>query len=207
MLYLAGKVKRVPHFEEAFGYSLESIVLGAWDLGIGTVWIGGTMNREKFEEAMELQQDEIMPCVTPVGYPAKKNALRENMMRKGVRADTRYDLSAIVFEGEAGKPLSEKSRERFGKALEHVRWAPSAVNKQPWRMIVKDETVFFYEKPDRGFVSDVTGDLQKIDVGIAMYHFVAGMGPGEGNCSFLTEDPKLTVPDEWQYVAGIRIDM
>lgn len=101
---------------------------------------------------MELQQDEIMPCVTPVGYPAKKNALRENMMRKGVRADTRYDLSAIVFEGEAGKPLSEKSRERFGKALEHVRWAPSAVNKQPWRMIVKDETVFFYEKPDRGFV-------------------------------------------------------
>ena len=132
---------------------------------------------------------------------------RENMMRKGVRADTRYDLSAIVFEGEAGKPLSEKSRERFGKALEHVRWAPSAVNKQPWRMIVKDETVFFYEKPDRGFVSDVTGDLQKIDVGIAMYHFVAGMGPGEGNCSFLTKDPKLTVPDEWQYVAGIRIDM
>ena len=83
-LYLAAKIKRVPHFEEALGYSLESIVLGAWDLGIGAVWIGGTMNREKFEEAMELQPDEVMPCVTPVGYPAKNNALRENMMRKGV---------------------------------------------------------------------------------------------------------------------------
>ena len=39
-LYLAAKVKRIPHFEEAFGYSLEYIVLKAWELGIGTVWIG-----------------------------------------------------------------------------------------------------------------------------------------------------------------------
>lgn len=28
------------------GYSFEKLVLFAWSLGIGTVWIGGTMKRE-----------------------------------------------------------------------------------------------------------------------------------------------------------------
>ena len=203
-LYLAGKMKRVPHFEEAFGYSLESIVLGACELGIGTVWIGGTMNREKFEEAMELQPDEVMPCVTPVGYPAKKNALRENMMRKGVKADWRYDLSQIISEDEVGKPLSEGSMKLYGQALEMVRWAPSAVNKQPWRIIIKENHVHFYEKPDKGYVSESTGDLQKIDVGIAMYHFVLGMGGDAASVEFFIEDPKLPVPAEWQYIASYR---
>ena len=42
-LYVAGKVPKVPHCEEAFGYSFEQFVLYAWSRGIGTTWIGGTM--------------------------------------------------------------------------------------------------------------------------------------------------------------------
>ena len=200
-LYLAAKIRRVPHFEEAFGYSFEKIVLDAWALGIGTVWIGGTMNREKFEAAMELQDDELMPCVTPVGYPAAKRSLRESMMRKGIKADRRFDLSEIAFEEEAGRPLSAESMEKFGEALEMVRWAPSAVNKQPWRILVQGDSVHFYEKPDKGYVSDATGDLQRIDVGIAMYHFVYGMQKAGKTVEFRTEDPERKVPETWQYVA------
>ena len=50
--YIAGKMKRVPHAEEAFGYSFEKIVLFAESLGAGTTWIAGTMNRDAFERAM-----------------------------------------------------------------------------------------------------------------------------------------------------------
>lgn len=50
-LYVAGKVPKVPHCEEAFGYSFEKLVLYAWSRGIGTTWIGGTMKRELFEKA------------------------------------------------------------------------------------------------------------------------------------------------------------
>ena len=40
-LYVGAKVKRAPHFEEAYGYSFELLVLYAQSLGVGTVWVGG----------------------------------------------------------------------------------------------------------------------------------------------------------------------
>ena len=35
-LYIAGKIAKVPHNEEAFGFSFEDMVMYAWSLGIGT---------------------------------------------------------------------------------------------------------------------------------------------------------------------------
>ena len=61
-LYVGGKVKNVPNSSVAFGYSFEAFVLYAQSLGLGTVWLGGTMNRAAFEKAMELSEDEMMPC-------------------------------------------------------------------------------------------------------------------------------------------------
>ena len=88
-LYLAGKVDRLPNAEAAYGYSFEKVVLFAWSMGIGTTWIGGTMKRELFERAADLKENEMMPCVTPLGYPASKRSLKETLMRKGVGADSR----------------------------------------------------------------------------------------------------------------------
>ncbi|MBQ1386775.1 MAG: hypothetical protein IIY75_08245, partial [Erysipelotrichales bacterium] len=53
-VFIAGKMRRVPHAEEAFGYTFEKIVLYADSLGIGTTWIAGTMDRKAFEKAMNL---------------------------------------------------------------------------------------------------------------------------------------------------------
>ena len=44
-LYVGAKMKQAPHLNEAFGYSFELLVLYAQSLGLGTVWVGGTMNR------------------------------------------------------------------------------------------------------------------------------------------------------------------
>ena len=46
--FIAGKSRRVPHAEEAFGYAFEKLVLYAESIGIGTTWIAGTMNRPAF---------------------------------------------------------------------------------------------------------------------------------------------------------------
>ena len=40
-LYVAGKLRRVPMAEVAFGYAFERFVLCAEALGVGTVWIAG----------------------------------------------------------------------------------------------------------------------------------------------------------------------
>ncbi len=69
-VFIGGKMQRAPHAEEAFGYSFERVVLFAEELGIGTTWIAGTMDRASFEKAMELSEGEVMPCVSPLGYPA-----------------------------------------------------------------------------------------------------------------------------------------
>lgn len=55
-IYIAAKVPKVEHCEEAFGYSFEKMVLYAWSLGIGTTWIGGTLNRQHFEEVAKTKK-------------------------------------------------------------------------------------------------------------------------------------------------------
>ena len=85
-----------------------------------------------------------------------------------------------------------------------VRWAPSAVNRQPWRIIRKDGVFHFYEKKDKGYVSDKTGDLQRVDLGIALCHFMSGM-ESLGKTPVLTvSDPGVTVPDGVFYIASVR---
>lgn len=178
--YVGAKVVPGPDSDLAYGYAFESFVLYAQSLGIGTVWIAGTMNRDAFEKAMDLTGSEVMPCMTPVGYPAKRMAAREVLMRKGVKADSRKDASELFFDGDFGTPLKTEDK-AVADALEMLRWAPSAVNRQPWRVVFKDGKYHFYEKQDKGYAHEFF-DLQMIDVGIGLSHFVlalkeAGLAP------------------------------
>ncbi len=202
-LYVAGKVEKKPYADVAFGFTFEKLVLYAQTLGIGTVWIGGTMKRELFEAAVGLKDGEMMPCVSPLGYPAKKKSIKEAMMRKGIGADSRIPGEKLFFDGAWGRPLSPGAD--MAEPLEMVRWAPSAVNKQPWRIVVKDGLYHFYEKKDKGYVHDSTGDLQKIDVGIALCHFVMGLEEKGKQADLKICDPKVEIPDDVEYIASIMI--
>ncbi len=202
-LYVAGKVEKKPYADVAFGYSFEELVLHAWKLGIGTVWIGGTMKRELFEEAAGLKDGEMMPCVSPLGYPAKKKSLKETMMRKGIGADTRIPGDKLFFADEWGRSLTPS--DDMADIFEMVRWAPSAVNKQPWRIIFKDGLYHFYEKKDKGYVNDATGDLQKIDVGIALCHFVLGLKEQGKDSEVMIKDPQIEIPDDSEYIVSVRV--
>lgn len=199
--YVAVKVPVRPYADVAYGYSFEKLVLYAWSLGIGTVWIGGTMKREAFENAAGVKEGEMMPCVSPLGYPAAKRGLKETMMRKGIGADSRKPFEELFFEDEWKKPL--KAEGELGEVLEMVRWAPSAVNKQPWRVILKDGVCHFYEKKDKGFVSDKTGDLQKIDLGIALCHFVMGLEETGKTAGVSVSDPGIVIPEDAEYIASV----
>ena len=204
-LYVGVKAKRVPHMEEAVGYSLEMLVLYAQSLGIGTVWIGGTMDRAAFERAMELGEDEKMPCVSPLGYPAKKMSVKEGIMRKAVKADSRLPFEKLFFDGAFHMPLTEERAGCLGKALEMVQWAPSAVNKQPWRIVVDQDDAHFYLKRNKGFVSDAVGDMQKIDLGIALCHFALVAEESGLVAEFRINDPEIAAETDMEYIASYRV--
>ncbi|MCR4868062.1 MAG: nitroreductase family protein [Lachnospiraceae bacterium] len=201
--YIAGKITKQPNAEVAYGYSFEKLVLFAQSLGLGTVWIGGTMKRELFEAAAEVKDGEIMPCVTPIGYPAKKRGVKEVMMRKGVGADSRYDAKQLFFDGAWDQPLALD--DEMAEIFELVRWAPSAVNKQPWRVVVKDGRCHFYEKKDKGYDKEDTGDLQKIDLGIALSHFVLGLEEKGKKVEITIADPQIAIPEGVDYIASVAI--
>ena len=203
-LYVAGKVKKGTYADVAFGYSFEKLVLYAWSLGIGTTWIGGTMKREQFEQAAGLSEGEMMPCVSPLGYPAKKMSLRETMMRKGVGADKRMPAEKLFFDGTFDTPLAGGKLEELGDLVEMVRWAPSAVNKQPWRIVSEDGRYHFYEKKDKGFIGEAVGDMQRIDIGIALCHFVSGLEEQGKTPEVTVSDPGIDVPDGVEYIATVR---
>ena len=205
-LYIAGKVRKGPYADAAFGYSFERMVLYAWSLGIGTTWIAGTMKRELFEKAAGLKDGEMMPCMSPLGYPAKKKSVREALMRKGVGADARKPAEKLFFDGNLDTPLAGEKKEKIADLIELVRWAPSAVNKQPWRIIAADSRYHFYEKKDKGFVTDAAGDLQKIDVGIAICHFVMGLEEKGAQPAVVTADPGILIPDSMEYVATVQVN-
>ena len=200
-LYVGAKMKKAPHLNEAVGYSFEKLILYAQSLGIGTVWVGGTMDRAAFERAMELGADEVMPCVSLLGYPAKKMSVRETLMRKGISADARQPFEKLFFKDSFETPLTQESAGRLAQPLEMVRLGPSAVNKQPWRAVVTDHAVHFYLKRAKGFGGS-TLDMQKIDLGIALCHFALSAEENGLSIRFVQDDPRIQTESGVEYIAS-----
>ena len=203
-LYVGGKMKNMPNSNVAFGYSFEAFVLYAQSLGVGTVWLGGTMNRAAFEEAMELGEDEVMPCASPLGYTAKKMTMRESMMRKAIKADERLPFEELFFEGSFETALTKEKAGKFAEPLEMVRLAPSAVNKQPWRVVIVDNTAHFYLKRSKGFSHDGKLDMQMIDMGIALCHFALTAEENGIGFEFTQSSPNISVSDI-RYIASYKM--
>lgn len=199
-LYAAGKIKREALAEVAFGFAFEKFVLYAASLGVGTVWIAGTMDRPAFERAMELTEGEFLPAVTPLGYPAKKRAIRDAAMRRAIKADTRAPFESMFFEGDFATPLTAERADEYREALELVRLAPSAVNKQPWRIVKQGDAFHFYK--EASLPANPKGDVQKLDIGIALAHFVLALEDTGVAGTVTAANPGLTGERDTEYIVS-----
>jgi nitroreductase len=172
-LYVAGAIKDTTNAMEDYGYCKELLVLQATQLGLGTCWLGGTFSSGSFARAINLQEGESLPTVTPVGYPAVKKNLAEKMMRSAAGSDKRKPWSEIFFADNFSTPLTPAQAGIYAEALENVRLAPSAGNRQPWRILYDTKLNVFHFFIARTFSYKLMGmsSLQDIDLGIAMSHF------------------------------------
>ena len=196
--YLAAKVERVPNYELAFGYCFEKACIYALSRGIGTVMLAASLNRAAFEKAMDVGESEVMPVASPLGYKAEKRSFRENLMRKGIKADDRRPFDALFYKSSFEQGLSRDDAGKFAEALEAVRWAPSATNKQPWRAVADGDKVHFYE--EKTIKDSPLGDIQKVDMGIALSHFDMVMAEEGISGAYLFDDPKIAAPDNTRYI-------
>ena len=105
--FLGIVVPQEPLGLEAAGYALEKVVLYATHLGLGTCWLAGTLNREGFTRAMQTGENEWMPAITPVGYPAAKPSFHEQLMRSSMKSARRKPWGELFFRGDFHTPLTE----------------------------------------------------------------------------------------------------
>lgn len=200
-IYVAGIIRKADkNGLFAFGYSFEKLLLYAQSLDISGVMLGGTFDRKAFECAVKLDKDHLMPCVSPLGYLSDKMSVRETMMRKGLKADKRKDFEEIFFEKSFDTPLKRKNAGSLEEGFDLVKIGPSAVNKQPWRIVLDNDLIHFFMRSSKGYF-----DIQKIDLGIALYHFDAFLSENSIKRDFLIEDPGICLPDNISYVASYRV--
>lgn len=152
------------------GYYLEKIILFATGLGLGTCWLGGTFNRKDFENYITLKQEESLAVLIAIGYRKDKQSMIETAMRFMVKSNQRKPASELFFEKDNDHSLDLSQIGDYSKVLEMVRIAPSASNKQPWRIVKSGSHYHFYLYRTPGY-GIMNYDLQLNDIGIAKCHF------------------------------------
>jgi hypothetical protein len=159
---------------EDYGCCMERNVLKATSMGLGTCWLGGTFKRSGFAGKISINESELLPAISPVGYPRDTRSVVDRVFRYVAASDKRKPWNELFYLHDTDNFLDDQNSGEFNTPLECVRMAPSASNKQPWRIIKGNgqDTFHFYLKRTPGYGNmgkDI--ELQNVDMGIAMCHF------------------------------------
>jgi nitroreductase len=187
---------------EDFGYLMEQAVLFATAAGLGTCWLGGSFTKSSFAGKIAATSGETVPAVISVGNPPAGDP----------PAPRRLPADQLFFDGGFGRPLAPELVGSYAGPLEMVRLAPSASNKQPWRIIRAGDAWHFYLERTKGygkgsFVYRLLGlaDLQRVDMGIAMCHFALAARQLGLAGRWAIDDPEIAGPgDGTEYTASWR---
>jgi nitroreductase len=165
-IFIGGAITESTDAYIDYGYCFEKIILELTEMGLGTCWMAVAAKKEivrsTFESNYGISKNEMVPAVSPFGYAKEKDGFLQAFVRIAMRTNSRKAWEELFFDGFDGKPISKNIIGKYSEALDAVRVAPSAVNKQPWRVYKeKDSQNFhFYRKGGH-----------PIDMGIAMLHF------------------------------------
>jgi nitroreductase len=196
--YVGAVVSGTPEAMVDLGYLFEELVLHLTLRGLGTCWLGGTFNRKTFSGLADLSPTEVLPVITPVGYPRTRPGISDRLVRRMAGSDHRIPFEKLFFQGSFDQPLTPQAATPWTEALEMVRTGPSASNKQPWRVVVSNDNrahVFLARTP--GYVGAKLGfDIQRIDIGIAMFHLETAMKSAGFTCRWEFTPPEIDLPDE-----------
>lgn len=137
----------VPRHMTHAGISGEAFILEAASCGVATCWVGGTYRKK--ESPVHLYPGEVLSAVIPLGVAAEP--IQEPVHR------TRKPLKWFMENG--GKDWPDYALE----AANAVREAPSALNRQPWKLRLSSQSLSLIGAPN------------SLDTGIALLHMEAAL--------------------------------
>ncbi len=174
--FIIGAVKSGDRGLEDYGYLMEHAALYVTSLGLGSCWLGGSFTRSSFSARINPRENETVPAVVSVGYIANKTSMVDSVIRWGAGSDHRKPWNELFFDNEYGVQFTGEAAGPWALPLEMVRRAPSASNRQPWRVIKSGGGFHFYLERSKGYYERNKrllnmADMQRIDMGIALCHF------------------------------------
>lgn len=186
----------------AAGYEFENLILEATALGLGTVWLAATFNREGFASAMGVPKNELLPAISPVGYPAAKRSLTESLMRTAMRSSSRKEWNTLFYLDNFQTPLHKDESGDYAEPLEMLRLAPSDKNTQPWRVLKASNSYHFFVTYKSG-ISRGEEIIKRVDAGIALSHFhQTVLELGLKGCFKQTEPKNIELPQNTYYITS-----
>jgi nitroreductase len=200
--YLVGALTRGDRDLEDYGYVFERLILEATALGLGTCWLGGTLDREAFGQTVQLGPDEWLPAVTPVGPTKAKRGLVDGAVRMFAGSRKRLPFEELFFDGSFARPITQDAAGPWAAPLEGLRIGPSASNKQPWRVVVDDDGAHLFLQPTPGYGSFLNFEIQRLDMGIAMCHLELGADEQGLAGSWELREPPCTAPEGGRYLVS-----
>jgi nitroreductase len=206
--FVIGAVQDDPDGLVDFGFQMQAIVLMLTDLGLGSCWLGGSFRKSRFSERIAAAGGECVPSVLSFGIPAEKPGMLETLMRAGAGSDRRKTFESLFFKSDFSRPLSREEAGSYGRILDMVRLAPSASNRQPWRIVLDSESgaFHFFQRREGGYGRRLRWfkllDLQRVDMGIAACHF--GLAAAEsglpGAWTVRDQGSTATLPENTIYI-------
>ena len=202
--FVAGYVRESEMDLEDYGYCMEKIILTLTGMGLGSCWIGGSFRKSSFTERAGITNDEIIPAVASTGYIADKETITDRIVKAGAGSKKRKPWDEL-FSNEKFKPLHLSVNDPYTEALEMVRLAPSASNRQPWRVVNNTGTNIFHFYMERTASYTISNklfklaDLQRIDMGISMCHFELTASENGLRGKWIKKETEINAPAGWEY--------
>ena len=151
------------------GYRVEQIAIGLTRLGIGTCYIG-TLGREAANRGrLDLPEDSRCAALLVFGYPASSLGGRtlNAFIRSVPKWDARLPEDQVFFVGTFDRP--SEAPEDLKPLITAARFAPSAINTQPWLFLWHDPRLHVFVKRRNSKYGRGAGqDYRFYDGGICM---------------------------------------
>lgn len=192
-------------------YAMHGLVLQLTHAGVGSVWLGAAFNRAEVLASTRPADGELIAAMIPIGYTKDKRML-ERFMRVAIRSDHRKPMDTTFRFGDLSTPLGDEGG-LLRRPLEIARRAPSAKNKQSWRVVVSRDESRLDVYAAFGLRHQVGVGRKKyacppeyLDLGTFLLSLELGLASEGIDAELVRDDPGLAIPPgaDLEYIATLR---
>lgn len=142
------------------GFNLERLNTKLVEHDLGTCWVTVDRVHENTKKNVFGKEGKDINYIVGIGYPAEKKYFSKEVVTP------RKPMDEIVFKDDFNTVPTMDELENLGllELFSSIRFAPSHMNSQPWRFLLKEDSIYAYM-----IVSD-WDSRSLVDMGVVMFY-------------------------------------